>query len=52
MTYQPLIYTGNQGMVGAAIIKNLQTQGFTKLTTQTHAELELTNQRAVRHKKT
>ena len=49
MPYQPIIYiAGHRGMVGSAIIRNLQAQGYTKFITRTHAELELTNQEAVR----
>ena len=34
-------------MVGSAIIRNLQTKGFTNIITRTHAELDLTNQAKV-----
>ena len=34
-------------MVGSAIVRNLQTKGFTNIVTRTHAELDLTNQAAV-----
>ena len=34
-------------MVGSAILRNLQTKGFTNIVTRTHAELDLTNQAAV-----
>ena len=39
---------GHRGMVGAAIARRLQSQGFGNLITRTHAELDLTDQRAVR----
>jgi GDP-L-fucose synthase len=39
---------GHRGMVGAAIVRALQAQGYTNLVTRTHAELDLTNQAAVR----
>jgi GDP-L-fucose synthase len=49
MTHQPIIYiAGHRGMVGSAIIRNLKAQGYTKFITRTHAELDLTNQAAVR----
>ena len=49
MTTQPKIYiAGHRGMVGSAIMRTLQTQGHSNFITRTHAELELTNQSAVR----
>ena len=36
-------------MVGSAIVRVLQQQGHTRLVTRTHAELDLTDQAAVRH---
>lgn len=39
---------GHRGMVGSAIVRALQTQGQFSLVTRTHAELDLTNQAAVR----
>ncbi len=45
----PKIYVaGHRGMVGSAIIRELQKQGQTNIVVRTHAELELTNQQAVR----
>jgi GDP-L-fucose synthase len=38
---------GHRGMVGSAIVRNLQTGGFTNIVTRTHAELDLTNQAKV-----
>jgi GDP-L-fucose synthase len=37
---------GHRGLVGSAIVRNLQGKGFTNLVTRTHAELDLTNQAA------
>ena len=37
---------GHRGLVGSAIVRNLQAKGYTKLLTRTHAELDLTNQAA------
>jgi GDP-L-fucose synthase len=34
-------------MVGSAIVRNLESKGFTNIVTRTHAELDLTNQAAV-----
>ena len=38
---------GHRGMVGSAILKNLQKKGFTNLIFRTSAELNLTDQQAV-----
>jgi GDP-L-fucose synthase len=35
-------------MVGSAIVRNLEAKGFTNIITRTHAELDLTNQAAVK----
>jgi len=37
---------GHRGLVGSAIMRNLQAQGYTNLLTRTHAELDLTKQQA------
>lgn len=39
---------GHRGMVGSAIMRNLEARGFTNIITRTHAELDLTNQEAVK----
>ena len=39
---------GHRGMVGSAIVRNLQAKGFSNILTRTHAELDLTNQAAVK----
>lgn len=45
----PKIYiAGHRGMVGGAIVRTLQSQGQTNIVTRTHAELDLTDQAAVR----
>lgn len=45
----PKIYlAGHRGMVGSAIIRELENQGQTKIVVRTHAEMDLTNQQAVR----
>jgi GDP-L-fucose synthase len=38
---------GHRGMVGSAIVRNLEAKGLTNIVTRTHAELDLTNQAAV-----
>ena len=38
---------GHRGMVGGAILRELHRQGHTHLLTRTHAELDLTDQKAV-----
>lgn len=38
---------GHRGMVGAAIVRHLQSRGGVEIITATHAELDLTNQAAV-----
>lgn len=38
---------GHKGLVGSAIIRNLQKNGFINLITRDHKELDLTNQKAV-----
>jgi GDP-L-fucose synthase len=38
---------GHRGMVGSAIVRNLQAKGFINIVTRTHSELDLTNQQAV-----
>ena len=38
---------GHRGLVGSAIVKNLQAKGYTNLIYKTHKELDLTNQQAV-----
>ena len=37
---------GHRGLVGSALIRNLQGKGFSRLITRTHTELDLTNQAA------
>ena len=41
---QKIYVAGHRGMVGSAIVRNLQTKGFANIVTRTHAELDLTNQ--------
>jgi GDP-L-fucose synthase len=39
---------GHQGLVGSAIMRTLEAQGYCNVIAQTHAELDLANQEAVR----
>jgi GDP-L-fucose synthase len=38
---------GHRGLVGSAIVKNLQARGYTNIVTRTHHELDLCDQHAV-----
>lgn len=38
---------GHRGLVGSAIVKNLESKGYTNLLCKTHKELDLLNQQAV-----
>ena len=38
---------GHKGMVGSAIVRELERQGYTNIITRTHKELDLTRQDAV-----
>lgn len=39
---------GHRGLVGSAIVKNLESRGYTNLVYRTHSELDLTDQNAVK----
>ena len=39
---------GHRGLVGSAVVRRLQADGFTNLVTRTHAELDLTDEAATR----
>ncbi|MBL8516646.1 MAG: GDP-L-fucose synthase [Betaproteobacteria bacterium] len=39
---------GHRGLAGSAIVRKLEAEGYTNLLTRTHAELDLTDQRATR----
>lgn len=48
MSNQPKIYVaGHRGMVGAAIVRQIEQQGLARLVCRTHAELDLRNQAEV-----
>lgn len=38
---------GHRGLVGSALMRKLQAQGYSNIVTRAHAELDLTNQQAV-----
>ena len=42
-----IFVAGHRGMVGSAIIRQLQVQGYTNIVTRTRSELDLVNQQAV-----
>ena len=45
MDFNQRIYVaGHRGMVGSAIVRNLQAKGYNNIVTRTHSELDLTNQ--------
>ena len=47
---EPKIYVaGHRGMVGSAIVRELERKGYTNLVYRTRQELDLTNQAAVQH---
>ena len=49
MHFSSKIYiAGHRGLVGSALVRHLNAQGYANLITRTHAELDLTNQAAVR----
>ncbi|MFD2244926.1 GDP-L-fucose synthase [Pontibacter ruber] len=46
-TTSSVYIAGHRGMVGSAILRNLQSSGFTNIITKTSSELDLRNQQAV-----
>ena len=45
---QKIYVAGHRGMVGSAIVRILQAQGYANIVTRTHAEMDLTDQAAVK----
>ena len=39
---------GHRGLVGSALMRQLSAQGYSNIVTRTHAQLDLTNQAAVK----
>jgi GDP-L-fucose synthase len=46
-TSSRIFVAGHNGMVGSALVRRLEAQGFQNLVTRSHAELDLTDQAAV-----
>jgi GDP-L-fucose synthase len=47
-THSRIYVAGHRGLVGSAIVRQLQAAGHTGVITRTHAELDLTDERATR----
>jgi GDP-L-fucose synthase len=45
---QKIYVAGHRGMVGSAIVRNLQAKGYTNIVTRTHAQMDLTDQAVVK----
>jgi len=45
---QKIYVAGHRGMVGSAIVRNLRAKGYDNIVTRTHAEMDLTDQAAVK----
>jgi GDP-L-fucose synthase len=45
---QKIYVAGHRGMVGSAIVRNLEAKGFKNIVTRSHAEMDLTDQQAVK----
>ena len=43
-----IFVAGHRGLVGSAIVRNLQQKGYTNIITRTHSQLDLLNQEKVR----
>jgi len=43
----PIFVAGHRGMVGSALVRRLQAEGYTRIVVRSHAELDLLDQRAV-----
>jgi len=44
-----IFVAGHRGLVGSAIVRNLQSKGYNNIVTRTHKELDLTEQQDVRN---
>lgn len=47
-TESKVYVAGHRGLVGSALMRNLQVKGFTNIVTRSHSELDLTDQGAVK----
>ena len=45
---QKIYVAGHRGMVGSAIVRNLQSQGYKNIVMRTHAQMDLTDQASVK----
>ncbi|MGY1488097.1 GDP-L-fucose synthase family protein [Methylobacillus pratensis] len=45
--HAPIYVAGHRGLVGSAIIRNLEAKGYTNILKRTHAELDLTDEKAI-----
>ena len=45
--HHKIYIAGHRGLVGSALVRRLQAEGYAHLLLRTHAELDLCNQRAV-----
>lgn len=45
---QKIYVAGHRGMVGSAIVRNLEAKGFNNIVARTHAQMDLTDQAAVK----
>ncbi len=45
---QKIYVAGHRGMAGSAIVRSLHAQGYSNIVTRTHAEMDLTDQAAVK----
>src|SRR5437773_12154998 len=45
--FDKIFVAGHRGMVGSAIVRRLQSEGFNNLLTRGHSQLELANESAV-----
>ncbi|MCI7437012.1 MAG: NAD-dependent epimerase/dehydratase family protein, partial [Spirochaetia bacterium] len=46
-TSSKIYVAGHRGLVGSAIVRELESRGYTNIITRTHSELDLLNQAAV-----
>jgi len=47
LQHEKIYVAGHRGMVGSAIVRKLESSGFTNIVSRTSSELDLTNQQAV-----
>ena len=42
-----IFVAGHRGMVGSAVVRNLEAKGYRNVVARSHSELDLTNQAAI-----